>query len=213
MGEFPLSKNELLTERPVLLIPTGEWNGVLEGLPPWDVEAARQALTEDFTAQTGEHVELVLDDEDYISGLGAENPFFLIDLWTWVGHAADTIALAAVGARLLKYLASVATRLKDSKLDPIDASKMRPVMGAPLMKLVAAKYAMDENASVASRLTEWRSEHLFSMLVSDGWFHAQQQYLVTARGELDAFVAVFDAYAAPVKMLWVNVSDITEMGS
>lgn len=203
-----------LSLKPVLLVPTGEWHVVLPDVLEWDLESARVSIGADFNAQMGLSIEPAPYGDDYISGLGAETPFFLFDLWTWVGRVADTAALAVLGGQLIRYLAATAARLRESKLDEVDAGKMRPVMGAPLTRLVAAKYAVDDNPGSASQLKEWQVEPLFSLLVGDaGFFHAQQSFLVTGRGDWVAFIGIFDAYGSPQMMAWSNTDGVTPLGS
>ena len=207
-------ESQPLSLRPVLLVPTGEWHAVLPNVPEWDLESARVSIGADFNAHMGLAVEPAPYGDDYISGLGAENPFFMIDLWAWIGRVADTAALALLGGQLIRYLTALATRLRESALDEVDAGKMRPVMGAPLMKLVAAKYAVDDTPDAASELKEWQAEPLFPLLVGDvGFFHAQQSFLVTGRGDCTAFIGVFDAYGSPQMMAWSSTDGVTLLGS
>jgi hypothetical protein len=183
-----------LSERPVILVPTGEWHEVFDGLPEWDLDTAGQRIGSDFTSQTGLDVAPEYDEADFISGLGAECPFYLLDLWTWAGRVADTAALAVLGAQIVRYVRGMARRLDESSIESVDASKLRPVLGGPLMRLVATKYAMDDDPDTAALLLDWSVAPLFSQLVGDsGFFHAQQSFLVTGRGPAVAFVGVFDA--------------------
>jgi hypothetical protein len=157
-------------------------------------------------------VEATFDRQVCVDGLGAEMSAFVVDVWDWISKAADVGTLAMLGATLLRYLKGLADRLAATDLDDVAAYKMQPVLGAPVIRLIAAKHAMDDDPERAQRLTDWTVEPLFPQLGDATSFHAQQLFLATGRGGFDAFIALYSAYGSPRLLVWTDVYDTKVLG-
>lgn len=197
MGDTPTA------EKSSIVMPAGEWYPLF-ALEPRDRDGARLALAEDFAAVVGVRPEVTFDPADSISGLGVDTQFFELNLADVIQLVAvATPVLAAMGKRVYAWLDGMRVRLCETVSDEIEAGQLQPLMGAPIMKLLAASSAMDDDSRRAEQITEWESRPVFMEPLGWGVFHAQQKYIVTGRGGWTGYVAVFDAWGAVEFSRWI----------
>ena len=190
-------------EQTTLVIPVGEWEAVFPGLGH-DIAEVQAFFAADFRDAIGIGPNPIYHPEDTISGLGADWSFFQFNIADVIGIGALAAPLLVkYGKRIGSWLVSVKKRIQASSIeDEVDAAKMRPMVGAPIAVLLAAAQAVDEKAEQAACLTAWESRSLIPGMIGEGFFHAQQKYLVVGVGEYCAFVAVYDAYGDAEMTHW-----------